>query len=390
MITENPRYMDINAKINWKPGMEMTARTLAGMNQHIDFQQQVAIQAALGNTRVGLLPNAPFNNKGNFVRNTFEIEQFRCMALLPSGKIIDADEMAVVTIPMLYGTQYYLTVGFGEEETEFEKDGVAYIRPQYVYQIHTLDELEGKDVLPIVRFTVNDGVFSVDADFIPPTLQLVCDDRYQTHIQQLASRLETLATHDHMVDEFGKRALLHFLFVLKGYNLRNLTSDFIQFTQEIAQAVCYYILTPHTQAEQAVEIPIPSQYDVDMWLKWLDNYLGSAVSVLDQLELEDNSIDFEELKAQIKAELYGQMTPELHDKLLSEIKEELRTELEQHLSETLSRYMEQTLKPLLHDQLAEELNADLYQKLYDALYEALYNALFVPTVKEEDNFMPLI
>ena len=30
------------------------------------------------------------------------------------------------------------------------------------------------------------------------------------------------------------------------------------------------------------------------------------------------------------------------------------------------------------------------QKLYDALYEALYNALFVPTVKEEDTFMPLI
>lgn len=370
--------------------MEMTTQTLVGMNQHIDFQQQVAIQAALGNTRVGLLPSAPFNNKGIFVRNTFEIEQFRCMALLPSGKIIDADEPAVVTIPMLYGSQYYLTVGFGEEQTEFEKDGVAYIRPQYTYQINTLEELNGKDVLPVVRFTVNDGVFSVDANFIPPTLQLVCDNRYPSIIQQLVERLEALATHEKMVDEFGKRALLHFLFLLKSYNLKNLTSDFIQFTQEIAQAVCYYILTPHTQAEQAADIPLPSQYDVEQWLKWLDDYLGSAISVLDQVVLEDHSIDFDELKAQIKAELYEQMTPELHDKLLSEIKEELRTELEQHLSETLFNYMEQTLKPTLHDQLAEELNADLYQKLYDALYDALYNALFVPTEKEEDTFMPLI
>ena len=382
--------MDINSKINWKPGMEMTAQTLAGMNQHIDFQQQVAIQAALGNTRIGLLPNVPFNNKGNFVRNTFEIEHFRCMALLPSGRIIDADELAVVTIPMLYGSQYYLTVGFGEEQTEFEKDGVAYIRPQYIYQINTLEELEGKDVLPIVRFTVNDGVFSVDADFIPPTLQLVCDERYPLHIQQLVNRLESLVTHEHLVDELGKRALLHFLFLLRGYNLRNLTSDFIQFTQEIAQAVCYYILTPHTQAEQAIDLPTPSQYDVEHWLNWLDNYLGGAVSVLDQVVLEDHSIDFDELKAQIKAELYEQMTPELHDRLLSEIKEELRTELEQHLSETLTRYMEETLKPTLHDQLAEELSVDLYKKLYDALYEALYNALFVPTEKEDDEFMPLI
>ena len=370
--------------------MEMTAQTLAGMNQHIDFQQQVAIQAALGNTRIGLLPNAPFNNKGNFVRNTFEIEHFRCMAMLPSGKIIDVDEMAVVTIPMLYGSQYYLTVGFGETQLEFEKDGVSYVRPQYTYQINTLEELEGKDVLPIVRFTVNDGVFSVDADFIPPTLQLVCDERYQVHIQQLVNRLETLATHEHLVDEFGKRALLHFLFLLKSYNLRNLTSDFIQFTQEIAQAVCYYILTPHTHAEQAVDIPIPSQYDVELWLRWLDNYLGSAVSVLDQLVLEDHSIDFDELKKQIKSELYEKMTPELYDQLFSKIKEELRTELEQSLAETLTNYIEQSLKPTLHDQLAEELNAELYQKLYDALYDALYNALFVPTTKEEDNFTPLI
>lgn len=370
--------------------MEMTAQTLAGMNQHIDFQQQVAIQAALGNTRVGLVPNAPFNNKGNFVRNTFEIENFRCMALLPSGRIIDADEQAVVTIPMLYGSQYYLTVGFGEELTEFEKEGVAYIRPQYTYQLNTLEELEGKEVIPVVRFSVNDGVFSVDDSYIPPTLQLVSDVRYQEHIQQLVSRLEALVTHEHMVDEFGTRALLHFLFLLKSYNLKNLTSDFVQFTQEIAQAVCYYILTPHTQAEQAVEIPTASPYDVELWLRWLDNYLGGAVSVLDQLVIEDHSIDFDELKAQIKAELYAQMTPELHDKLLSEIKEELRTELEQHLSETLTRYIEETLKPTLHDQLIEELDAELYQKLYDALYEALYNALFVPTVKEEDTFMPLI
>ena len=382
--------MDINARINWKPGMEMTAQTLAGMDQHIDFQQQVAIRAALGNTRIGLLPNAPFNNQGSFVRNTFEIEHFRCTALLPSGRIIDADERAVVTIPMLYGNQYYLTVGFGEEQTEFEKDGVAYIRPKYVYQINTLEELDGKDLLPIARFSVNESVFSVDADFIPPTLQLICEKRYKDYIQKIAERLEALATHEKLVDEFGKRALLHYLFLLKGYNLKNLTSDFIQFTQEIAQAISYYIIAPKTHVEEAAEIPTPSQYDVEAWLKWLDNYMTGAISVLDHLEIEDHTIDFEELKAQIKAELYAQMTPELHDRLLSEIKDELKAELEQLLTDTLTNYMEQNMKPILYGQLKEELPTDLYQPLYDSLYDALYNALFVPTEKEEDKFMPLI
>lgn len=382
--------MDINSRINWKSGMEMTARALAGMNRHIDFQQQVAIQAALGRSRVGLLPDAPFNNKGNFVRNTFEIENFKCMALMPSGRIIDADETAVVTVPMLYGSQYYLTVGFTDEQIEFEKEGVPYIRPQYEYQIRTLEEIEGKDLLPIVRFTVNDGVFSVDSDFIPPTLQLVCEERYKTHINNLAERMEALAMHEKLVDEFGKRALLHYLFLLKSYNLRNLTSDFVQLTQEIAQAISYYIIAPKTSPENAPEMPTPSQYDVDLWLKWLNNYMVGAISVLDNVVLEDKSIDFEELKAQIKAELYEQMTPELHDKLLTEIKDELRSELEKHLTETLNNYMENTLKPTLYEQLKTELSADIYKQLYDTLYDALYKVLFVPTVKEEESFMPLI
>lgn len=382
--------MDINSRINWKSGMEMTARTLAGMNRHIDFQQQIAIQVALGRTRIGLFPNVPFNNKGNFVRNTFEMDEFKCMALMPSGRIIDVDECAVVTIPMLYGSQYYLTVGFADDQIEFEKEGVPYIRPRYVYQINTIEEIGERDLLPVVRFKVSDGVFSVDPDFIPPTLQLECDERYKTCIHNLAERLETLASHEKLIDEFGKRALLHYLFLLKSYNIKNLTSDFIQLTQEIAQAIGYYIIAPKTHAEKTPEMPVPSQYDVESWLKWLNNYMTGAISVLDNLELDDKSIDFEELKSQIKTELYGQMTPELHGRLLTEIKDELRAELEQNLTDTLNNYMENTLKPTLHGQLKEDLTSELYKQLYDSLYEALYNALFVPVEKEEDKFMPLI
>ncbi len=382
--------MDINSRINWKSGMEMTARTLAGMNRHIDFQQQIAIQVALGRTRIGLFPNVPFNNKGNFVRNTFEMDEFKCMALMPSGRIIDVDECAVVTIPMLYGSKYYLTVGFADDQIEFEKEGVPYIRPRYVYQINTLEEIEGKDLLPVVRFKVSDGVFSVDPDFIPPTLQLECDERYKTCIKNLTEHLEALATHEKLIDEFGKRALLHYLFLLKSYNIKNLTTDFIQLTQEIAQAIGYYIIAPKTRAEKTPEMPTPSQYDIESWLKWFDNYMIGAISVLDNLELEDKSIDFEELKAKIKAELYEQMTPELHDKLLSEVKQDLRTELEENLTNTLKGYMENTLKPILHEQLKGELSSDLHKLLYDSLYDALYKALFVPVEKEEDKFMPLI
>ncbi len=369
--------------------MELTADTFVGLNQHIDFQQQTAIQAALGNTLIGLMPDAEFNNDGTFVRNTFEMEHFKCRALLPSGRIIDADERAVVNIPMLYGSRYYLTVSISDELTEFEKEGVPYVRPKYTYSINTLEDIDGKDMLPLARFKVQDGVFSLEPEYIPPTLQPICDNRFKEYIQKFISHLEEIATHKNMVDEFGKRAMLHYLFVLKSYNLKNRTSHFIQFLQEIAQAIAYYIIAPHTQSAQLSEIPDASLYDVEAWMKWLDADMVGAVSVLDRVVIEDTSIDFDELKAQIKAELYEQMTPELHDKLYTDLKDELLGELRDQLSAILKDYMENTLKPALMTELSEELSRDLYQRLYDALYRALYDALFVPT-EEEDEFTPLI
>lgn len=383
--------MDINSRINWSSGMELTTETFAGMDRHIDFQQRVAIQAALGSQRVGILPEVPFDNSGVFVKNCFEMEHFRCMALLASGRIVDVDEPVVVTIPRLFGDCYYLTVGFGEGQAEYEQEGVPYKRPNYRFALNTMEEIESNDLLPVVRFKANEGVFSLDSDFIPPTLQLVCDPRFKPYIDRYAKQMNSIASHEHLTDEFGKRAMLHYLFILKSYSMRMATTNFILFTQELAQAINYYIHSLNPQSGLSAEIPEPNQYDIEKWLKWLEEYLNGAVSVLDNAEPKDNTIDYELLKAQIKAELYETITPELHDRMLPEIKEQLSQELEQKLAETLKDKLEYTLKPQLYSQLRQELSDDLFQQLFDTLYEALYKALFVPVEKEEEKeFIPMI
>ena len=100
--------------------MELSAQTFRELEQNLDFRQKAALRAALGGARLGLLPGAEFNCKGLFVKNSFEIEQFRCLAVLPSGTIVNADEKVSVPIPMLFGAQYYLTVGPGTEEHAYE------------------------------------------------------------------------------------------------------------------------------------------------------------------------------------------------------------------------------------------------------------------------------
>lgn len=379
--------MNINARIDWRPGMELTAQTFLDMDANLDFRQQMAIRAALGDHCIGLLPGMDFNCAGAFYTNKFEIEHLQCTALLPSGRIAQADEAVSVTIPMLYGDAYYLTLGFGEGQTAFEKEGVRYVRPQMVYAIQSLDEVLSNDVIPIVRFRVDKGVFAVDTDFVPPCLLLSSHSVFTELHQHYVEQLEILAQHANLKEGDGKRTLLRYLFVMKAFDMDSRVTDFVSLTQEIAQAVDYFIVTPNT--EHPIETQKPVQADIMLWLRWLETYLDGAASILDGVVLEDDTIDYEALLAQAKKELYDQLNPELYAKLLEKIKDELREELHEKLTATLTSYIDETVKPDLGRILSEELHEKLYEKLYTELFEHLFNALYVPE-PEEKEFLPMI
>ena len=361
--------MDLNSRINWLPGMEITAQTFIGLEEKLDFQQQIAIRAALGSTQMGLLPGTELSCKGVFVKNTFEVENLRCMALLPSGKIIDADEKAVVPIPMLFGDSYYLTIGISDTTTSFEKEGVPYLRPHYEYALLSLEEAELQDVMPLVHFNVKDGMFSIDTAYIAPCLLMTGNQQFTAYVEKYINKL------------------------------------FLMLLQEIAHAVDYYVISPNT--EQPIVIPQPRQVDVMRWLNWFEDYLTGAVAVLDKVVLVDNTIDYEALLRQAKAELYAQLHEELIVKLLEETKEKLialvKEEMQNALAQqtqTLTDYINNEMKPVLMEELRTEMNRSLklmeddlkeslYERLYEELFEHLFNALYVPE-PESERFIPLI
>ena len=379
--------MDLNARINWKPGLELTARTFNGWDERLDFRQQLALRAALGNHRLGLLPDAPFSCTGMFVKNKLEISRLRCLAVLPSGRIIDADESVVVPIPMLYGSEYYLTIGISSGQVEFEQDTVPYLRPQYDYALLSMDELQQADVFPLMRFSVKEGVFSIDEAFIPPCLMLNSDERYLTYVTAITEQIATLASHANLEEGDGKRMLLRYLFLLKGYGTQHSVQEFIELTEEIAQAIDYFIVTPH--AENPIQIPSPASCDQQKWLEWMKGYLAAASSILDGVVLEDNTIDYEALLAQAKKELYERLNPELYEKLLLNIKDELREELSTRITETLTDYVRNTFRPELEQQMGKQLYDYLFEQLYLKLFDNLFNALYVPE-PEEKQFIPQI
>ncbi len=382
---------DINSRIDWQPGMELSAQALKEMNANLDFKQRVANCIANDN-RIGILPDSEFDCQGAFVKNVLEINHLKCRALLPSGKIVDADEDVTVKIPLLYGDKYYLTVSFGDGEIQFDKEEVTFVRPQYIYEIHTKEEVESGDYLPIMKFDVKEGMFTINQDFIVPCLLVKSNERFDTFTHSFIEKIEQLADHPNQEEGDGKRSLLRYLFMLKSYDKQESTRNYMQFVQEIAQAVDYFIMRPNT--ETAPEIPAYSRFDVEEWLRWFDEYLAGAKSVLDKVVLEDHSIDLEKLKAELKAELHDQIYPELYEQIKKEIEEKYTPEIEERTKEALTTYINDILRKELSENLQEELPPLLYDKLYQALYDALHDNLSITVEKEEevveDEFIPKI
>ena len=138
------------------------------------------------------------------------------------------------------------------------------------------------------------------------------------------------------------------------------------------------------------EIPPFSCFDLEKWMQWLKEYVGSAAQALDSLELEKRDIDVEALKAQIEEELTDKLKPELRESIAAELRDTLTRELEASIEDKLREFLDGTFAARTHDSLKEELQGELNAALYESLYKALYDALYTPPKNEDEGFTPLI
>lgn len=367
--------------------MQLTSTTFSNLDENLELRQQAAVQAANG-TRFGRLANTDFDANGVFVQGAFEIPQFKCFAVLPNGLLISPDEPVSVRFPRLSDGWAYLTVSLGADILEYEKEGVPYVRQSYDYDILPQNEmLRQCDVLPVVRFRIEEGRCSIDNAFIPPCLMFGSDERLSTWRETISQLLEKIAKHANMKEGDCQQTLLRYLFRLRAVSLRHSQEDFLLVVSETVQAVRYFVV----QANGAEDVPVadPDPYDVDLWLSQVKDYFTEAVRILDGVVLVDDSIDFEALKAQLREELLAILQPEMETRIDTTI-QALRDDLNQRLSEALREYIDGTFRRKLEEELNISISEALRPDLYDSLYKALYDALFVPQVEEEDNFMPLI
>jgi len=384
--------MDINARINWLPGMELTAEAFSSFDENLDFRQQAAIRAALG-SRIGLLPGLPFRCEGSFQHSDFRVEEFRCMALLPSGWILDSDQGFSVPVPQLTEPgYYYLCGGFSPKLTIFERRGVEFVRPVYQYEFLSAADLKCGDMIPLLRFNLHGQDFDLDPDFITPCLTIAGDERISEHIACIAELLATIEKHPNLEPGEKHRFIDHCRVSFENLYPQYAVEDLLKQTHEMVNSLEYLLFEPEGKSIKDT-VPECSQYDIQLWLVWVEQLLERAQTVLDGVVLVDDSIDYDKLKAELRAEISDMLRQELHPELERMVEEQTTArvqEMEQRLTTTMQGYIDGTTRPQLHDQLFGELDEPMRKDLYRQLYDDLYRALFVPTKVEEDTFMPLI
>jgi len=366
--------------------MELTAETLTALFRYEDAYSVSLLRSTFG-SRAGILPAKEFKCESSFVRKSLEFRLSGCLAVLPSGNLLDVDESASLEIPKLDEGEYYVTVGQGEDRIEFECDEVPMSRPVYHYRLRKFEELSRNDELPFLRLEVEGGEVTVDRDYIPPFRQMLSDSRFSDILDTLSAKLGTIAGHPNLAHGDGRRTILHYQFMLGGFTMERRVDELLQLSAELAQSVRHHIWLPNK--DDVGQIPVCSEYDVRKWFKWLDSFLDGASEILDGVVLKDETIDYDKLYGQLRKELFETLHPQLMDEVQKRV-ESLREDMQAQISETLKDFISGEFRRKLHDELDVELSGTLEQKLYSSLYEALYDALFVPEVKEEDTFTPRI
>lgn len=379
--------MDVNSRINWAPGMELTSDTFKELDDNLHLRRILSFRVSSGN-QYGVLPDTEFHADGVFSKGCFEVERLECTAILPSGEIINVNEPFSVPLKSLQPGEYLLCVGLGEKNVTFEKNNVQYIRPEYISVILGKEDIDGKDLMPVAKFIVKDGVCNVDRDYLPPCFTIKGSARIQEFRQKAETLLRGIIEHANMPEGDGKATLIRCLYRLKALKEGADIEAVISLAEKMSGAADYFIVRKY-EGEKAAR-PLVERYDIVSGLAAVESYLELAVKVLDETPLEDDSIDYDKLKAEITSELHSKLVPELTESLKATLLETLNGSIEEKLSAALKDYLDGTFRAQLEESLKLTLSEELRTSLYESLYKALYDALYVKEEVVENVYIPNI
>jgi len=392
--------MDFDARIEWKPGMALTAKVLRKRDDNIEERRRAFLRTLMGSGQIGLLPGYEYQGWGAFSGKVYELTGLKVTAVLPSGRVINVDEDLKIEVPSLTDGEYFLCLCITDRIHEFERDDIPYSRPEYELSILKQEKIDGNDIFPLKRFVVEDGVLQVDEKYIPPVIIIRQNEEIPALMSSLAETLSQICSHPNMEEGDCKHSLLRYFFRLKSFNTERPLALLLDVLNELSEAVDYFLvdgLGKHLD-EIPQEVSVlrtdvrrkPHLSHILVYLGWLESYLKAQLLLMDRIVLSDDTVDYEKLKKEISEDLFARLHDDLSVKVYEELRPALTSEITESVCDTVRKYMDDNLSPELKEFLRTSLHDSLYSELYDSLYAELSKLQYRPMEVEEDSFNPII
>lgn len=392
--------MDFDARIEWKPGMALTAKVLKRRDDNIEERRRAFIRTLMGSGQVGLLPGYEYHGWGAFSGKVYELTGLKVTAILPSGRVINIDEDLKIEVPSLTDGEYFLCLCITDRIHEFERDDIPYSRPEYELSILKQEKIDGNDILPLKRFFVEDGILQVDEKYIPPVIIIRQNEQIPAFMSSFADILSQICSHPNMQEGDCKHSLLRYFFRLKSFNTERPLALLLDVLNELAEAIDYFVVDglgksldelPREVSDLKTDVRrTPHLSNILVYLSWLESYLKAQILLMDRIVITDDNVDYEQLKKEISEDLFARLSEELSVKLYEDLRPSLTSEITESVCDTVRKFMDENLTPELKEYLGTSLHDSLYPELYDSLYAELSKLQYRPMDVEEDSFIPII
>ena len=268
--------MNKEIRINWNVGMELTPETFIHQ-ENLLAEYRLLLRKVQASKEFGLIPNTVFKVPVSIQGDKLILAEVECHALLPKGDLINLKRTEEVELKIVGSNDCYLAVWPTAEVHEYELDEVPFLENEYQFGLCTLDELP--DRMPLVKITLDDGVWKVQDDYITPVIAMESSPvmmEMTGAIRHLAQQI----THHEKFKFLNNHDIMYLLVEEMDSLDRNQNpKDFVTLCRRFVRLLSYLSST----------IPITNinynPYDIQLFLNGICSFLIQFYDYLPALEI---------------------------------------------------------------------------------------------------------
>lgn len=266
----------MNTRLNWHVGMELTPDTFI-VSDNLKLEREVIIRKILASKMFGLIPDVKFELKCEALDGMLMVDAVRFNALLPSGDIIQIDDMKHNRRYEMKKRQCeYFSIEMLQEKETYTINGIERLRNKYNLCFKSLPELEFPNVLPLLKVSCQ-SVCRLDTDYVPPVMSMRSSIVLLEYVELISKNIKKIISHKNFTEQCQNLLVNMLTDNVIEFPVDGTPSDYAAECRKFVKVISACIL------KKKIEIPVFNINDMMQWFKWFESLCAESVKTLDSI-----------------------------------------------------------------------------------------------------------